>query len=69
MTERVELAERNGCHDNCEASISRASAAGKRVIQTRVDRERDGGVKSRLVLMEFIRDRGRTQPEMFALAP
>ena len=40
------------------------------MIQTRwVDREKDGCVKSRLVLKGVNRDHGRTQPEMFAPTP
>ena len=51
-------------------TVKRSSAAGKRVIQTRwVDREQDGCVKSSLVLKDFHRDQGRTQPEMFAPTP
>ena len=34
-----------------------------------VDREKDGRVKSKLVLKDFNRDQGRSQPEMFAPTP
>ena len=51
-------------------AVKRSLAAGKRVMQTRwVDRETDGCVKSRLVMKDFNRDQGHTQPEMFAPAP
>ena len=50
--------------------VQRSEAVGKRTIQTRwVDREKDGRVKSRLVLKDYNRCRGRTQPEMFSLTP
>ena len=50
--------------------VKRFEAVGKRVIQTRwLDREKDGRVKSRLVLKDFNRSQGRTQPEMFSLTP
>ena len=46
--------------------VKRSEAVGKRAIQTRwVDRKKDGRVKSRLVLMDYNRCQGRTQPEMF----
>ena len=46
--------------------VERSEAVGKRTIQTRwVDREKDGRVKSRLVLKDYNRSQGRTQPEMF----
>ena len=46
--------------------VKRSEAIGKRTIQTRwVDREKDGRVKSRLVLKDYNRCQGRTQPEMF----
>ena len=65
-SEGAEFTEINGCHDSCE----RSEAAGKRVIQTRrVDREKDGRVKSRLVLKDFNRSQERTQPEMFSPTP
>ena len=48
--------------------VKRSEAVGKRTIQTRwVDREKDGRVKSRLVLKDYNRCQGRTQPEMFSL--
>ena len=51
-------------------TVKRASAAVKRVIQTRwLGREKDGCVKSRLVLEDFNRDHGRTQPEMLPPTP
>ena len=34
-----------------------------------VDREKDGRVKSRLVLKDYNRCQGRTQPEMFSPTP
>ena len=47
-------------------AVKRSEAVGKRVIQTRwVDRDKDGCVKSRLVLKEFNRSQVRTKPEMF----
>ena len=49
-------------------AAKRFEAAGKRVIQTRWV-EKDGCVKSRLVLQDFNRDQRRTQPEMFAPTP
>ena len=43
--------------------VKRSEAVGKRTIQTRwVDREKDGRVKSRLVLKDYDRCQGRTQP-------
>ena len=43
-------------------AVKRSEAVGKRVIQTRwVDREKDGRVKSRLVLKEFNRSQERTR--------
>ena len=46
--------------------VKLSEAVGKRVIQTRwVDREKDGLVKSRLVLKDCNRCLGATQPEMF----
>ena len=43
----------------------RSEAVGKRVIQSRwVDREKDGRVKSRLVLKDFNRCQERTQPDV-----
>ena len=43
--------------------VKRSEAAGKRAIQTRwVDREKDGRVKSRLVLKDCNRYLERTQP-------
>ena len=45
-------------------------AVGQRTIQTRwVDREKDGRVKSRLVLKDYSQCQGRTQPEMFSPTP
>ena len=45
-------------------------AAGHRVIQTRwSDREKDGSVKSRLVLKSFNHDRGPTHTDMLAPTP
>ena len=50
--------------------VKRSEAIGKRTIQTRwVDREKDGRVKSRLVLKDYNRCQGRTQPEMFSPTP
>ena len=50
--------------------VTRSEAAGKRVIQTRwVDRQKDGRVKSRLVLKDYNRCQVRTQPEMFSPTP
>ena len=47
--------------------VRRTEAVGKRTIQTRwVDREKDGKVKSRLVLKDYNQCQGRTQPEMFS---
>ena len=46
--------------------VKRSEAVGKRAIQTRwVDREKDGRVKSRLVLKDYNRCQGRTQPRCF----
>ena len=47
-------------------AVKRSEAACKRVTQTRWV-EKDSCVKSKLVLKDFNRDQGRTQPEMFAL--
>ena len=48
----------------------RFEAVGKRAIRTRwVDREKDGRVKSRLVLKDYNRCQGHTQPEMFSPTP
>ena len=50
--------------------VKRTEAVGKRTIQTRwVDREKDGKVKSRLVLKDYNRCQGRTQLEMFSPTP
>ena len=50
--------------------VKRSEAVGRRTIQTRwVVREKDGRVKSRLVLKECNRCQGRTQPEMFSPTP
>ena len=50
--------------------VKRTEAVGKRTIQTRwVDREKVGKVKSRLVLKDYNRCQGRTQPEMFSPTP
>ena len=50
--------------------VKRSEEVGKRTIQTRwVDREEDGRVKSRLVLKDYNRCQGRTQPEMFSPTP
>ena len=50
--------------------VIRTEAVGKRMIQTRwVDREKNGKVKSRLVLKDYNRCQGRTQPEMFSPTP
>ena len=50
--------------------VERSEAVGKRTIQTRwVDREKDGRVKSRLVLKDYNRCQGRTQSEMFSPTP
>ena len=50
--------------------VKRSEAVGKRTIQTRwVAREKDGRVKSRLVLKDYNRCQGRTQPEMFSPTP
>ena len=47
--------------------VKKSEAVGKRTIQTRwVDREKDGRVKSRLVLKDYNRCHVRTQPEMFS---
>ena len=47
--------------------VKRSEAVGKRAIQTRsVDREKDGRVKSRLVLKDYNQCQWRTQPEMFS---
>ena len=46
--------------------VTRTEAVGKRTIQTRwVEKEKDGKVKSRLVLKDYNGCQGRTQPEMF----
>ena len=51
-------------------AVKRTTAAGKRVIQTRwVDRQKDGCVKSRLVLKDINHRHGRMQTEMFAPTP
>ena len=51
-------------------AVMRTTAAGKRAIQTRrVDREKDGCVKSRLVLKDINHSHGRMQTEMFAPTP
>ena len=51
-------------------AAKKTAAAGKRVIQTRwVDREKDGCVKSGLVLKDFIHDQGRMQTETFVPTP
>ena len=48
-------------------AVKRTTAAGKRVIQTRwFDQEKDGCVKSRLVLKDINHSHGRMQTEMFA---
>ena len=45
-------------------AVKRATAAGKRVIQTRwVDREKDGCVKSRLVLKDINHTQSRTDAD------
>ena len=50
--------------------VKGSEAVGKRAIQTRwVDREKDGRVKSRLVLKNYHRCQERTQPEMFSPTP
>ena len=50
--------------------VKKSEAVGKRTIQTRwVDREKDGRVKSRLVLKDYNRCQVRTQPEMFSPTP
>ena len=50
--------------------VKRSEAVGRRTIQTRwVVREKDGRVKSRLVLKDCNRCQGRTQPEMFSPTP
>ena len=50
--------------------VKRSEAVGKRAIQTRwVDREKDGRVKSRLVLKDYIRCQRLTHPEMFSPTP
>ena len=50
--------------------VKRSEAVGKRTIQTGcVDREKDGQKKSRLVLKDYNRCQGRTQPEMFSPTP
>ena len=52
------------------SAVKRTTAVGKRVIQTRwVDREKDGCVKSRLVLKDINHSHGRMQTEMFAPTP
>ena len=46
--------------------VTKSEAVGKRTIQTRrVDREKDGRVKSRLALKDYNRCQVRTQPEIF----
>ena len=50
--------------------VKRSEAVGKRTIQTRwVDREKDGRVKSRLVLKDYNRCQVRTQPELLSPTP
>ena len=50
--------------------VKRSEAVGKRTIQTRwVDREKDGRVKSKLLLKDINRCQERTQPEMFSPTP
>ena len=50
--------------------VKSSEAVGKRTIQKRwVDREKHGRVKSRLVLKDYNRCQGRTQPEMFSPTP
>ena len=50
--------------------VKRSEAVGKRTIQTRWgDREKDGRVKSRLVLKDYSRCQEGTQPEMFSPTP
>ena len=63
--------ELNSLKEMCTMTIvKRSEAVGKRTIQTRwVDREKDGRVKSRLVLKDCNRCQGRTQPEMFSPTP
>ena len=51
-------------------AAKRSESVGKRAPQTRwVDRERDGCVKSRVVLKDLNRSQERTQPEMFSPTP
>ena len=51
-------------------AVKRSEAAGKQVIKTRwVDPEKDGCVKSKLVLKDFNQDQGPTRPKMFAPTP
>ena len=51
-------------------AVKRTTATGKRVIQTRwVDREKDGCVKSRLVLKDKNHSHGRMQTDMCAPTP
>ena len=52
------------------SAVKRTTAVGIRVTQTRwVDREKDGCVKSRLVLKDITHSHGRMQTEMFAPTP
>ena len=63
--------ELNSLKEMCTMTVvKRTEAVGKRTIQTRwVDREKDGKVKSRLVLKDCNRCQERTQPEMFSPTP
>ena len=59
---RAELTERNGY----DASCKKSEAVGKRTIPKRwVNREKDGRVKSRLVLKDYNRCQGVHSPRCF----
>ena len=63
----LRLTERNGYNDSCEKVGG--NLARERFNTRLVDREKDGRVKSRLVLKDYNRCQGRTQPEMFSPTP
>ena len=59
--------ELNSLKEICTMTVvKRSEAIGKRTIQTRwVDREKDGRVKSRLVLKDYNRCQGRAHSRCF----
>lgn len=69
LTKDENIPEANSNEDNEMPKFTVLDDYEEMMKGRRVDREKDGRVKSRLVLKDYNRCQGRTQPEMFSPTP